>query len=304
MLKRSGSLAIAIIALVTLAAGSAYAQTGKCQGAKMKAAGKKAGCLLKVHSKAAAKALPVDTTKITGCETKFSNAFTKAESKPPCATTGDASTIESKVERFANEVAAELALSPPSKCQGAKLKSAGKLGSCLLGVEAKGVAKSLPPDTTKLAACKTKFSDKFTKAETGTDCGPATGDTAVIQAKLVALEDDVACELDAGPACACGTPDPASWTFTTSLGTGNCGSELNATGGLIQNLGCNNLYTGGGKSTVAAATVPDYANLRSKAGCCRSKFVTLAAATSIIGISRIDALSPVSCLLTCSCFTK
>ena len=38
MLKRSGSLAIAIIALVSLAAGSAYAQTGKCQGAKMKAA--------------------------------------------------------------------------------------------------------------------------------------------------------------------------------------------------------------------------------------------------------------------------
>src|SRR5207253_6236055 len=70
MLKRSGSLAIGIIALVALAACSAYAQTGKCQGAKMKAAGKKAGCLLKVHSKAAAKALPLDTTKITGCETK------------------------------------------------------------------------------------------------------------------------------------------------------------------------------------------------------------------------------------------
>src|SRR5437870_13451314 len=126
MLKRSGSLAIAIIALVTLAAASAYAQTGKCQGAKMKAAGKKAGCLLKVHSKAAAKALPPDTTKITGCETKFSNAFVKAETKYPgplCATTGDASTIESAVERlFVNDVAAEIALSPPSKCQGAKLK--------------------------------------------------------------------------------------------------------------------------------------------------------------------------------------
>ena len=46
MFKRSGSLALGIIVLISLAAGSAYAQTGKCQGAKMKASGKKAGCLL------------------------------------------------------------------------------------------------------------------------------------------------------------------------------------------------------------------------------------------------------------------
>src|SRR6266404_1476035 len=155
MLKRSGSLAIAIILLVSLAAGSAYAQTGNCQGAKMKAAGKKAGCLLKVDTKAAAKSIPVDTTK--------------------------------------------------------------------------------------LAACKTKFSAGFTKAETAADCGPATGDTAVIQAKLVALEDDVACELDAGPACACGTPDPASLSFTTALGSGNCGSTVNDLGSPITSLACNNL---------------------------------------------------------------
>ena len=280
MLKRSGSLTIAIIALVSLAAGSAYAQTGKCQGTKMKAAGKKMSCLLKVHSKVAAKGRPLDTAKIMACETKFSAAFTKAESLPPCATTGDVSTIESKIDRFANEVAAELALSPPSKCQGGKLKSAGKLGSCLLGVEAKGVAKSLPPDTTKLAACKTKFSDKFTKAETGTDCGPATGDTAVIEAKLVALEDDVACELDAGPACACGTPDPAFLSFTTSLGTGNCGSTVNDSGSPLVSLGCNNLYTGGGSAAVPPSTVPDYGNTLTRTSCCRSKFLTLSVATS------------------------
>ena len=185
MLKRSGSLAIGIIALVALAACSAYAQTGKCQGAKMKAAGKKAGCLLKLQSKAAAKAAPVDTTKVMGCETKFSAAFTKAE-LGTCATTGDASTIESKVDRFADEVTNELAVSPPSKCQGGKLKAASKLGSCLLGVEAKGIAKATSPDTTKLGACKTKFSAAFTKAEAAGGCGAATGDTAVIQAKLEA----------------------------------------------------------------------------------------------------------------------
>jgi len=282
MLKRSGSLAIAIIALVSLAAGSVYAQTGKCEGAKMKASGKKAGCLLKVRSKAAAKAVAPDSTKITACETKFSAAFTKAESKPPCATTGDASTIESAIERlFVNDVAAELALSPPSKCQGGKLKSAGKLASCLLGVEAKGAAKSLPPDTTKLMACKTKFSAGFTKAETAGDCGAATGDTAAIQAKLELLEADMVCELGAGPACGCGTPDPAFLSFTTSLGTGNCGTTVNDSGAPTGpgSLGCNSLYTGGGGAAVPPATVPDYGSTLTKTNCC-AKLVPLKKATS------------------------
>ena len=280
MFKRSGSLALGIIVLISLAAGSAYAQTGKCQGAKMKASGKKAGCLLKVRSKAAAKAVAPDPTKITACETKFSAAFTKAESKPPCATTGDASTIESAIERlFANDVAAEIALSPPSKCQGAKVKAAGKLASCLLGVEAKGAKKSLPPDSAKLMACKDKFSAAFTKAELAGDCGAATGDTAVIQAKLELLEADMVCQLGAGPACGCGSPDPAFLGFTTSVGSGNCGSTVNDSGSPIASLGCNNLYTGGGSAAVPPATVPDYGSTLTKTNCC-AKLVPLKVATA------------------------
>src|SRR5436309_2174539 len=94
-------------------------------------------------------------------------------------------------------LAACSAYAQTGKCQGAKLKASGKLGSCLLGVEAKGVAKATAPDSIKLQACKDKFSASFTKAETTGDCGAATGDTAVIRAKLEALDDDVACELDA-----------------------------------------------------------------------------------------------------------
>src|SRR5882724_10853915 len=276
-MKRSCSLALGIIALVWLAAGSACAQTEKCQAAKMKAAGKKAGCLLGVRSKVAAKAVLLDTAKLMKCETKFSGAFTKAESKPPCSTTADASAIESKVDRFAKEIAADLTLSPPSKCQGGKLKAAGKAAKCRLAAEGKALVKSLPIDLSK---CDTKFSAAWTTAESQGDCGPATGDMAAIAAKLAALEDDVACEEDAGPACACGTPAPARLAFTTSLGSGNCGSTVSSTGSLVATLGCNNLFTGGGTSGTGATQIPDYGTTITKTSCCRSKFLSLSAASS------------------------
>ena len=120
MLKRSAQMALAIFVLGILAAGSAHAQA-KCQGSKMKAAGKKASCLLGLHAKSVAKNAPIDPDKVTKCETKFSGSFTKAESKPPCSTTGDANTIETKIDRFVDEIAVNLALTPPSKCQSAKL---------------------------------------------------------------------------------------------------------------------------------------------------------------------------------------
>src|SRR5689334_4025178 len=97
MLKRSHFLALGILVLFSLAEGSAHAQTAKCQAAKLKAAGKKASCELGAESKAASKATAADFTK---CTAKFSSAWGKAEGKPPCATTGDQSTIENKVDGF------------------------------------------------------------------------------------------------------------------------------------------------------------------------------------------------------------
>src|SRR6185369_6901955 len=126
--------------------------------------------------------------------------FAKAETKPPCDTTGDAATIEAKIDRFVDQIAANLALTPPSKCQSSKLKAAGKKAKCLLGAEAKGIKKSLPPDFTK---CVEKFNAAFAKAELGTDCGSAVGDTAKVEAKIDALDADVACELDPGSVCDC-----------------------------------------------------------------------------------------------------
>lgn len=276
MLKRSAQMALAIFVLGALAAGSAHAQA-KCQGSKMKAAGKKASCLLGLHAKSVAKAAPIDPEKVTKCETKFSGSFTKAESKPPCATTGDAGAIEAKIDRFVDQIAENLALTPPSKCQSAKLKAAGKKAKCMLGAEAKALSKSIAPDFSK---CIEKFNSAFAKAESNSDCGTAPG-AAAVEAQVDALDADVVCELDpAGSVCDCGSATPAFLSFTTSLGSGNCGKVENSSGTSILTLGCNNLYTGGGSAAVPPATVPDYGTTLTKTSCCRSKFFALSAATS------------------------
>jgi hypothetical protein len=272
MLKRSRFLVLGILVLFSLAAGSAHAQTAKCQAAKMKAAGKKASCELSVEAKAASKATSADFSK---CVAKYQAAWTKAE-LGTCATTGDQATIETKVDGFVARLNSDIALNPPSKCQAAKLKAAGKRASCMLGVEAKALTTATTPDFTK---CDAKFDGAFTKADAGSDCGATTGDAPGIKSQVTALDDDVACELDAGPACNCGG-SPATLSFTTSLGSGNCGEVENNSGAQLKTLACNTLHTGGGGADTIT-TVPDYGTTKTKTSCCRSKFVALSAATSV-----------------------
>src|SRR4029077_13392838 len=71
-----------------------------------------ASCRLKLESGAAKKGIAADPLKVAACGTKMSGAFTKAETKPPCSTTGDAATIQGKVDAFVADAAGELA--PPA----------------------------------------------------------------------------------------------------------------------------------------------------------------------------------------------
>jgi len=88
------------------------------------------------------------------------------------------------------------------------------------------------------------------------------------------------------PACACGTSAPKFLSFTTSLGSGNCGSVVDGNGGQLLALGCNNLYVGGGSSAVPPNIVPDSVNTKMKVSCCRGKSLVLAAATSADTLSN------------------
>jgi hypothetical protein len=90
-------------------AGATPAQ--QCASQKIKAAGKKAACVLAVDAKLELQGGTADFSKCTG---KFSTAFSKAEGRGGCATTGDAGTIEADVETFAAQIfAAETGGTPP-----------------------------------------------------------------------------------------------------------------------------------------------------------------------------------------------
>jgi cysteine-rich repeat protein len=79
-----------------------------CASSKVRAAGKKCLCKTKCSAKAAKSGAGVDPLCMQKCEQRFATAFTKAESKGGCTTTGDAPAIEAKVDAFVSDVEDDL----------------------------------------------------------------------------------------------------------------------------------------------------------------------------------------------------
>jgi hypothetical protein len=274
MLKRSAQMALAIFVTGMLAAGSAHAQTEKCQGSKMKAGedfvpprpAREVGGEGRAHR-------PGEGHEVRDEVLVF---VRQGRVEAAVLTTGDAGTIETKIDRFVAQIAANLALTPPSKCQSGKLKAAGKKAKCMLGAEAKALSKSIAPTSRSASRSSTRRSRRPRAAVTAarrsaTRRRRGPGRRPRRRRRL---------RVDAGPACDCGSAEPAFLNFTTSLGSGNCGNVDNSSGTSILTLGCNSLYTGGGAAAVPPATVPDYGTTITKTSCCRNKFFALSAATS------------------------
>jgi len=80
----------------------------KCASAKLKATGKKAGGLLGCHARAAKKVEAIDPTCLEKVEGKLARAFSDAEARGECATTGDAAAIAAKVEASVVDVVLDL----------------------------------------------------------------------------------------------------------------------------------------------------------------------------------------------------
>jgi hypothetical protein len=215
------TLAIAVLgafALIAVDGGSASAGN-KCAGSKIKAAAKKANCLLGLESKEAKSGDPKDPAKVTSCGSKMVTSFDKAEAKPPCLTTGDSGAIETKVDAFVTDVDTELSIGIPNACQSSKLKAAGKKAKCLLGLRAKLASNDTPLDPAKVQKCIDKFTQAFSKAEAKPPCN-TTGDAGAIEAKVDAFVDDVAPELNPAPTTT--TTSPPTTTTTLPI----CGDGL------------------------------------------------------------------------------
>lgn len=73
-----------------------------CAASKIKAAGKKSLGKIKCHAKAVKTSTNVDSECLTKAESKFGTAFENAEKKGGCPFTGDAGSVESKVDTFVN----------------------------------------------------------------------------------------------------------------------------------------------------------------------------------------------------------
>ena len=74
----------------------------RCKEAKVRAAGKKAAALLKAFARNSVK--PDDTVlglSLSKAGSRLTRAFTRAEAKGGCQTTGDASKLDATVDAFA-----------------------------------------------------------------------------------------------------------------------------------------------------------------------------------------------------------
>jgi hypothetical protein len=114
MTFRLAPVAFAVLAFVAtgpIGAGVAHAQS-KCAGTKRKEAGKKADRKLKCWSKGVKKGAQADPNCLGKAEFIFGSKWDKAEAKGGCATTGDKTAIENKVDAFVLDVSAELPGAP------------------------------------------------------------------------------------------------------------------------------------------------------------------------------------------------
>ena len=105
--------AMVLMAWGTSAAGATDAQ--KCEAAKLKISGKYNFCRLKAEAKAVKTGNPVDYSK---CDTNFSEKWGTAESTAGgmCPSTGDASSLQTRITGDANDIIACLNGTCPPSC--------------------------------------------------------------------------------------------------------------------------------------------------------------------------------------------
>jgi hypothetical protein len=216
-----GALVLGIVTLA-LPGHEARAAGNRCAADKLKATGKKADCLLALHSREAATGDPPASLRLQACKDRLGQAFLKAEDRPPCLTITDAEAIESKVDVLVDDVDTALSVGTPNPCQSAKIKATGRKAKCLLAVSSTAVRKGEPPSASKLQRCRDKILQAFLRAEARFSCG-TTSDAHAIEGKVDAFTDDVVAELTSPTTTSFVT---TSTTTSTTTPTCNCCSAL------------------------------------------------------------------------------
>jgi cysteine-rich repeat protein len=107
---RAASVALSVLVSITLCAPAIAGITPaqKCASAKMKAVGKKQAAKAKCYAKALSVSGPVVAECLQPAESKFNEAFTKAEAADGCLHEGDAASIETKIDAAIRDILGDL----------------------------------------------------------------------------------------------------------------------------------------------------------------------------------------------------
>jgi hypothetical protein len=205
MLRRVVGLVLVGVAFGLVPHGSAAAS--RCAAAKLAAVSKAAACRLALEAKEAKKGAPPAPAKLARCDENLAQAFARAEGKPPCLTSGDASALASRVDAFVGDADAALSVGLPNACQGAKLRASSKAAACLLRLRQKVAAKDAALDPAKAASCEARHAAAFARSERKS-CG-TTGDAGAIFDGVEAFVGDADDALTPGG----GGTTLDSWTY-------------------------------------------------------------------------------------------
>lgn len=252
-----GMAAALAACLLVVAAGPA--QASKCEGAKLKAVGKAASCRLVLQSKRAKTGLPIDSAKAAACDAKLAADFGKAETKPPCSTTGDAAALTLLTNIFVATAEFQLAVALPNACQAGKLKAAAKKTKCLLGLEAKEATTGVPVDSAKAAQCRARFDAAFAALEAKGGCS-TTGDAAAVETTV----DDFVAWTDATLTCRAGTTPVGGFCWTAGLPGESCDQACALVGSSYDDA--TRTFAGSGGTNLACRQVLDALGLGAPLG--------------------------------------
>src|SRR5262245_60212717 len=179
-------LTIVLSVVFLMAAGAGPARADKCNGAKIKAVGKKESSLLSCSGKEATKGPSVQPA----CNDKASLKFTDKYNKPTgCVPSAPSeTTCENAADACQSAIRALLPDGDdvnPSKCEATRLKAAGKLASGELSCVSKAASKALPIDPACISKARGKFAASFTKVSGCTGDGNPIGVQTAVENNCV-----------------------------------------------------------------------------------------------------------------------
>jgi hypothetical protein len=287
-MERIAIVAVALGALLFAgAAQEGVAADALCKQKKAKATGKKASDILKAFGKNVKKSnadkLAADVSK---AESKFTKAFTKAESSGTCATSGDSGAIEDKVNALAAQVIEDVGPTCGNNLRGDTEECDGTDDTACPGVCQPDCACAICGDNA------VNLPDEECDGADAPDCQgicqpncrcpePRCGNGVLEAGELCEPPCSqgpcgagqicgVTCACVPAAPCDCGTPDPpTTLAFESEVQGGICGVIKDAGDVTLVDLQCAKTYVGGGILGAApqATPVPVGRNLY-KVECC------------------------------------